>query len=144
MFETIVWATDGSESAQRAFPYAQELASRNGARLHAVHVVPVFDGGRASGLPVNADEGDIQAQISAQVGKAREEGLEIAFETVRARAGHLPDAIAEFAESVEADVVVVGTRGHSPVAGVLLGSVAQGLLHTVRCPVLAVPPRAGA
>jgi nucleotide-binding universal stress UspA family protein len=38
-----------------------------------------------------------------------------------------------------ADVVVVGTRGHTAIGGLLLGSVTQRLLHVAPCPVLAVP-----
>jgi hypothetical protein len=37
------------------------------------------------------------------------------------------------------DVLVVGTRGHSTVAGLLLGSVAQRLLHIAPCPILVIP-----
>ena len=43
------------------------------------------------------------------------------------------------AEDVGADLVVVGTRGHTPLAGLMLGSVTDRLLHILRCPVLAVP-----
>ncbi len=39
MFTTIVWATDGSENAARALPYAQALATGEGAMLVAVHIV---------------------------------------------------------------------------------------------------------
>jgi len=38
------------------------------------------------------------------------------------------------------DLVVVGTRGHGRVAGMLLGSVTQSLLQVAPCPVVAVPP----
>ena len=37
-------------------------------------------------------------------------------------------------------MIVVGTRGHGPVVGVVVGSVTQQLLNLAPCPVLAVPP----
>ena len=43
------------------------------------------------------------------------------------------------ADAAGAELIVLGTRGHSPVAGLLLGSVTQRLLHIARRPVLAVP-----
>ena len=49
-------------------------------------------------------------------------------------------AIVEIAEEANADLIVAGTRGHSPLAGLLLGSVTQRLLHIARCPVLVAPP----
>jgi nucleotide-binding universal stress UspA family protein len=48
--------------------------------------------------------------------------------------------IADIAKNNGSDLIVLGTRGHSAVAGLLLGSVTQRLLHIAPCPVLAVPP----
>ena len=51
------------------------------------------------------------------------------------------DLIADVAHESDADLIVVGTRGHGRVAGMLLGSVTQRLLHVAPCPVLAVPAK---
>ena len=52
--------------------------------------------------------------------------------------------IADVARGFGADVVVVGTRGHTAIGGLLLGSVTQRLLHIATCPVLAIPGKVGA
>ena len=142
MFKNIVWATDGSESADRALALAKELASTYRAKLFAIHSDEHLVGGRSGGVPVLADEPDVRARIRAQVETARTEGYDASLEVVRSSAGRTAHVIADFAHDVDADVIVVGTRGHSPLAGALLGSVTQGLLHVASCPVLAVPPAA--
>jgi nucleotide-binding universal stress UspA family protein len=40
---------------------------------------------------------------------------------------------------VAADLIIVGTRGHTALGGLMLGSVTQRLLHIGKCPVLAIP-----
>ena len=62
MFETIVWATDGSELADRALPYVKELARANGSRIVAVHANELLRG-RFGGAPLLADEPDLREQI---------------------------------------------------------------------------------
>ena len=47
--------------------------------------------------------------------------------------------IADAAAREGADVIVTGTRGHTALAGVIVGSVAQRLLHVAPCPVLVIP-----
>jgi nucleotide-binding universal stress UspA family protein len=138
MFKTILWASDGSDSADLALPYAKALASADGVRLAVVHGKELFVG-RGGGYPVLADDEQIEAKIRRQVDEAREEGLDATFTLASGSAPHAAHMIADAAREVDADVIVVGTRGHSPVAGLLLGSVTQRLLHIAPCPVLVVP-----
>lgn len=62
---------------------------------------------------------------------------------ITATLGGAAHSIAEAAEGAQADVIVVGTRGQTPLGGLLLGSVTQRLLHIAPCPVLVVPTRTG-
>ena len=66
MFKTILWATDGSETAALALPYALGLAEPDKAKVVVVHIREIFVG-RAGGYPVIADEDDLREQIEQQV-----------------------------------------------------------------------------
>jgi len=137
MFDTIVWGTDGSEAADHALPLVNRLAAPP-ARLIVVHTDELM-AGRAGGLPVHLDEAEIEQKIEHQVAELRRSGIQVELHLSRgfqARAAHV---IADVAREQGADLVVVGTRGHGPVTGLLLGSVTQRLLHLAPCPVLAVP-----
>ena len=140
MFETIVWATDGSGAADRALPIAKELAEQSHGELVVVHVKELMIG-RAAGYPVFADDEEIEARIREQFAELKQAGLDARLEVVTEAGSQPAHAIADLAEAAGADVIVVGTRGHGPVAGLLLGSVTQRLLHIAHCPVLAIPDR---
>jgi nucleotide-binding universal stress UspA family protein len=141
MFSTIVWATDGSDSATAALPYARSLVADDG-WIVAVHCKELFDWGRVAGQPVLADENDVQHGIEHQLAELREAGERVKLQIVSGAAGRAAQAVADAARELDADIIVAGTRGHSPVAGVLVGSVTQRLLHLAPCPVLAVPAHA--
>jgi nucleotide-binding universal stress UspA family protein len=138
VFKTILWATDGSETAAHALPYALGLAEPNHARLVVAHAHEIFVG-RAGGYPVLADESELRERISRQVNDLQADGIEATFIVRTCGASHIARTITEIAEEVGADLIVVGTHGYGRVAGLLIGSVTQGLLHTGVCPVLAIP-----
>jgi len=140
MFETVVWATDGSAAADRALPFAKRVVAPNG-RLVVVHVRELLVG-RAGGQPVYADSDEIEARIRGQVEELRNEGFDVTLKFHTTFDVNAARAIAREANAFGAGAIVVGTRGHSPLASVVLGSVTQSLLHAAGCPVLAVPPGA--
>jgi len=137
VFRTVVWATDGSETSQRALPYARGLAA--GGLLVVVHVCELLVG-RLGGQPAYADDEENERSIREQVEVLREEGVNITLRLVTSLDTNAAPALAEAAAQVNADLIVVGTRGNAPLAGLVLGSVTQRLLHLAPCPVLAVPP----
>jgi nucleotide-binding universal stress UspA family protein len=138
MFKTILWPTDGSETAARALPYALGLTEPCDAKLVVVHIREIFVG-RAGGYPVLADETELRERIALQVRDLEDVGRETTFIVRTCTSGHTARTIAEIAGEVDADLIVVGTHGYGRVASLLLGSVTQGLLHAGICPVLAVP-----
>ena len=137
MFKTIVLAVDGSESSDRAVAYAGDLARESGGRMVAVHIKEMI-AGRFAG-PVHVDENDLQAKIRGQIKELTDSGVSATLEMHSAMTGGPAAVIAETAAREEADVIVAGTRGHTALAGVIVGSVAQRLLHLAPCPVLVVP-----
>lgn len=138
MFETIVWATDGSELADRALLRVTELAQVHHSKIVAVHANELLHG-RFGGAPLLADEPDLRVKIERQVRDLREAGFDASLE-VRSDGHDVPVLIANTAEEVGGDLIVVGTHGHGGIAAAVLGSVARGLCHTAHCPVLVVPP----
>ena len=129
MFGNVVWATDGSEHADRALAYAAQLAAADGGTLHAVHVVQQLAGPRVGGENARMDEPQVTQKVNAQLAEfAGEGGVHTTFQ-ICPTAGNSAKLIAGLSHDVNADVIVVGTRGHSPVVGAALGSVTQRLLH---------------
>ncbi|HEY2936103.1 MAG TPA: universal stress protein [Gaiellaceae bacterium] len=88
--------------------------------------------------PVVLDQG-ADAAVAARQHDAHS-GVAATLKVATAASHGVAHFVAEVAGEVDADVTVVGTRGHGPLAGAILGSVAQHLLHVAPCPLLAIPP----
>jgi nucleotide-binding universal stress UspA family protein len=141
MYEVIVVGTDGSERAAVAVRKALDLAQLTGARLVGVHVNrPVLmtgtevDGAAATlaneGL---AEENErIRQEFLAEAGR---HGVAAEIETFD---GDPADALIRMAETLPADLVVVGNRGMSGVRRFVLGSVPNKVSHHCPCSLLIV------
>jgi len=141
MFETIVVAVDGSETGERAFGVAREMATEGRSRLVVVHVTDLVaeKGGGYKG-PVRADEGEFRDHLRSRISELHEHGLAADLVIESTHLGGPAHVIAEIAASEKADLIVVGSRGRSPIAGLMLGSVPMRLLHIGHRPMLIVPP----
>ena len=135
MFETVVIATDGSESAGRAVTAALDLAHRFDADVHALYVVEEDD--------VAAAPEDVRERLRT----ALEDSGEEAVASVRAadgsvttavREGHPAEEIRRYADDHDADLVATGTRGRHGEYRFVLGSVAEALVRNLTVPVLTV------
>ena len=138
MFKTIVWATDGSELADRALPFVTGLARAHRSKIVAIHATEIL-AGRFGGGPVLADDPELVSKVERQVEELRRAGFTAELRIVRG-IDAVPTMIARAANGVEASLIVLGTHGHGGFTSAIVGSVARGLLHEAQCPVLAVPP----
>ncbi len=140
MFKKIIWATDGSEHADRALELARSLASESGGSLLAVHSVEYLVGPGSHGAPpVELDDDERLVKIKGQVAELAKDGVNADVKVVEGGATGAAHTLARVAQEEGADLIVIGTRGHTAIAGLLLGSVTQRLLHIAPCPVLVVP-----
>lgn len=142
---TIIWATDGSDLADRALEVVRDFAKgwTTLPRVVAVHIDQRWSG-REMNAPKLAGEEELVDKIRSQIEALGKEGFATGFELRHAhRMEDEASVIASLAAEVGAQLIVVATRGHGRMTGALLGSVAQGLLHSAPCPVLVVPPPGG-
>jgi nucleotide-binding universal stress UspA family protein len=137
MFETVIWATDGSHNADIALAAAKPLIRENAASLLVVHIVQRF--ATEGGLAVHADEDKVRAKLERLVEELSAEGLAVTLELVDHIGPQPAHEIADAARQAGADLIVMGTRGRAAIPGLLVGSVTLRLLHIAPCPVLAVP-----
>jgi nucleotide-binding universal stress UspA family protein len=136
MFDTVVIATDGSESAERAVVVALDLAERFDATVHALYVVDESD---VTGSPEEVRD-DLRAALETD-GEDALEGVIDRAETdvvTAVREGKPPTEITGYVEEVDADVVATGTRGRHGEHSFLLGSVAEAVVRRCPVPVLTV------
>jgi len=136
----ILIATDGSPSGQEAVDFGIELAADQGASVAFVYVVPVLDIVPMSGFGLGGavehkpTERDTELIDEAQE-KAHEAGVAAYSRLLR---GDPVDEIVAYADTIDADLIVVGSRGLGAVSSALLGSVSRGILHAAKRPVLIV------
>jgi nucleotide-binding universal stress UspA family protein len=88
----------------------------------------------APALPHEFDEHDREPlREAAQL--AAEKGADVETALLKGRPA---DEIVAYADDIDADLIVVGSRGHGSIASALIGSVSLGVLHESRRPVLIV------
>ncbi|PSQ20492.1 universal stress protein [Halobacteriales archaeon QS_9_67_17] len=136
MFDTVVIATDGSESGRRAVDAALDLAATFEAAVHALYVV---DESQVDALPENIHE-EVRAALDEQA-EASLSAVEDATDrevTLAVREGRPAAEITAYAREVDADVVATGTRGRDGEHSFLLGSVAESVVRNCPVPVLTV------
>ena len=141
---------DGSPTSMEAADYAIMLSTLHHAQIVLLHVLNVAE--YYSSLqffevkqPIESKEIIEEAKKEANkwfniVKKKIDErlGKQIELETYITISQSTVKSILEFAEEKNVDLIVVGTRGHSGIKKLLLGSTASGIVTYSSCPVIVV------
>jgi nucleotide-binding universal stress UspA family protein len=134
----IVVGVDGSSGAQHALRWAIDEARHHRAELLVAHVwqVPNLSSPYApvSSLDLGVVEEEAQHLIDRML--AGEDTNDVTVER-RAVCGSPSQTLVDLAK--EADLLVVGARGHGGFVGLLLGSVSDQVARHASCPVVVVP-----
>ncbi len=145
MYQHIVVAVDDSDTARQAIREAVALAKSSGAELTLVHAVDEALFAHFSHTTL-ANRDAVQAALISEGKGVLENAAEVASSAGMAPKTRLltsehqstSDQIAEAVKTLQADLLVVGSHGRHGVQRLLLGSVAERLLHKVSISVLIV------
>jgi nucleotide-binding universal stress UspA family protein len=139
--KTLVIATDGSTEAREAVAVGVDLAAEEHAKVIFVHVLSLLgvapDGSKGMPhRPVRIEDDDaLQEAVEVATGKGVPCKLELLV-------GLPEDEVVALADSVDADLIVMGSRGLRPAKQLALGSISRAVLDRAQRPVLVV--RSGA
>jgi nucleotide-binding universal stress UspA family protein len=138
MFDEILVPTDGSDCANAAVGYAEDLAVRYDA---TVHVLSVVDSRVLEDVPPDEGVRAEYVQMAGDVADDVVEGLADAeCDVERAVRTDVPHtAILEYVDEEEIDLVAMGTHGRTGVKRYLFGSVTEKVVRLADVPVLTVP-----
>jgi nucleotide-binding universal stress UspA family protein len=137
----ILVATDGSANGDYAFEQALGLAKQGGAKLVAVYVrraPPAVLGEPFYQRSLTADSRQACETSTLAVARAKEAGVDVDVEVLE---GNPSERILELARLRDVDLIVVGSRGLSTMAGLLVGSVSRHVVHNADRPVLVAAQR---
>ncbi len=132
MYDKIVVGTDGSATASKAVEHAASLAAATGAQLHVAMVTPSIpmvvapDMLIASAEWTDATKQATQTALEAAAATAAAMGAEVSTHQL---SGDPADALLALCEDIDADLLVVGSRGMQGARRFLLGSVSNRCAH---------------
>jgi nucleotide-binding universal stress UspA family protein len=141
---TIIVGVDGSDPSRTAVGWAIAEARLRGAKLVAIHAWSYYPS-----LPADTMDPMLMApDFSEALGKDAERFVQSELERLREEAGDVeiearavegPAASVLVDAAKDADLLVLGTRGHGGFSGLLLGSVSQQVSHHAPCTLVLVP-----
>jgi nucleotide-binding universal stress UspA family protein len=142
----IVVGVDGSAGSEAALRWAVSEAQLRGCVVEAVHSWTYPYVGEAAGMAaLSIGAADLEevahAALTATIDTVTSSGGSPEEVLVEGRVERGDAAAVLLRVAADAELLVVGSRGHGGFAGLLLGSVSQQVVHHAPCPVVVVPSR---
>lgn len=148
VIKNILVAVDFSGLSDRAMDYAVSFARRYDSTLIAAHVIdPALYAGPSAVLMhegidsspcLEAVRRELQYRLEEFANNAVDSGVKCIPELVE---GGIVEQLRYIAEAYSADLIVIGTYGAEQWNLLVMGSVAESIAHSARCPVLTIGPR---
>ncbi|CAN0512611.1 unnamed protein product, partial [Phaeothamnion confervicola] len=133
---------DGSPAAEKALPFAEELAKAHGGQLHLVSVCSWASTSFPAEAGYYISPELIEAQLKSQDEYLTKVQLDLHERGLEAKTygleGNALQRLLEFAESHKVDLIVLTSHGRTAFKRFLLGSVAENVARLAPCPVLLV------
>lgn len=140
-FRRVLFATDFSDASERALTYSVALAARYGAELFVVHAIEPEprEAIPLDPLPRELDRERLSAEKEMKRFVKNSRLKDFSYHPIVAR-GDVWSILSDLIEREHVDLLVLGTHGRKGMAKLVLGSVAEQVLHAAPCPVLTVGP----
>jgi nucleotide-binding universal stress UspA family protein len=138
MYDKILVAVDHSAMSDRALLAARDLALLSKGEVWVLHLRERETGFKTGALTEDETTADANAKVAAAVDVLARAGVKAHGEVRNTIFGFAAREIVNDAIEVDADVIVMGSRGRSDIAGLLLGSTAHKVIHLSDRPVLVV------
>jgi nucleotide-binding universal stress UspA family protein len=143
-FQRIVVGCDFSHDSDQALRYALSIVQRFQSDLHIVHVIepPVYKDMCKPASETGKDgQGGLREQLQSKLAQALpEEARGWCTPTTALLAGQPQEELTKYAVVHDADLVVLGIRGHSLAETLFIGSTTARVVRRAPCPVLSVRP----
>jgi len=137
-YKRVLVAVDLSEESDQVLRRAVDIAERNGAALHIIHVIEIISFAYGGDVPM--DLTSLQEQITNHANeqmRAKTAALNYQVDEAVVATGNTEEEIHQHAAKIGADLIVIGSHGRHGLA-LLLGSTSNGVLHGAKCDILAV------
>ncbi|MHB1948082.1 MAG: universal stress protein [Gammaproteobacteria bacterium] len=145
MYKTILVAVDGSDTSKLALQEAIKVAKNLGSKLYILHIADEYiSNWLGASIDVSKYQDSIRQYgkdiLQAMEDQARKAGVDATCQLIEFSDDNsrISEQILDYVDACRAELLVIGTHGKRGVRRILIGSVAEEVIHTIGIPVLLV------